>query len=72
MTCFGICIFRIAWMLIVVPLKPMVEVVTLSHPVSWGVTAVMYIVYWNIKKKKLVEKGDQQNEKRDFNLDRQQ
>lgn len=32
----------------------------------------MYIVYWNIKKKKLVEKGDQQNEKRDFNLDRQQ
>lgn len=53
-------------------MKPMVEVVTLSHPVSWGVTAVMYIVYWNIKKKKLVEKGDQQNEKRDFNLDRQQ
>ena len=58
MTCFGICIFRIVWMLIVVPLKPTVEVVTLSHPVSWGVTEVMYIVYWNIKKKKLLEEGD--------------
>lgn len=58
LTCLGICIFRIVWMLIVVPLKPTVEVVTLSHPVSWGVTAVMYIVYWNIKKKKLLEEGD--------------
>ncbi len=44
-------------MLIVVPLNPTVEAVTLSHPVSWGVTAVMYIVYWNIKKKKLVKEG---------------
>lgn len=55
MTCCGICIFRVLWIWFVVPIHPAIEVVTLSHPISWGVTALLYIVYWTRKKKQLIE-----------------
>ena len=53
MTCCGVCIFRALWIFILVPISPRIETITLSHPVSWGVTAILYIIYWNRKKKKL-------------------
>ena len=53
MTCCGVCIFRALWIFILVPISPRIETITLSHPVSWGVTAIMYILYWNWKKNKM-------------------
>lgn len=55
MTCFGVCIFRIVWIFVIVPMNPTIEVVTLSHPVSWGVTALLYIIYWNLRKRRLLK-----------------
>ena len=53
MTCCGVCILRALWIFNLVPISPRIETITLSHPVSWGVTAILYIIYWNRKKKKL-------------------
>lgn len=55
MTCFGVCIFRIVWIFVIVPMNPTIEAVTLSHPVSWGVTALLYIIYWNLRKRRLLK-----------------
>lgn len=55
MTCFGVCIFRIVWIFVIVPMNSTIEAVTLSHPVSWGVTALLYIIYWNLRKRRLLK-----------------
>lgn len=51
MTCCGVCIFRSLWVFILVPLSPTIETITLSYPVSWGITAVLFIIYWRKKQK---------------------
>lgn len=55
MTCFGVCIFRVVWIFVIVPMNPTIEAVALSHPVSWGVTALLYIIYWNLRKRRLLK-----------------
>lgn len=51
MTCCGVCIFRALWVFILVPFQPTIETITLSYPVSWGITAVLFIIYWRRKQK---------------------
>lgn len=49
LTCGGVCLIRISWMLGVFPLYSTIETIMLSFPVSWGITAVLFIIYY-IKK----------------------
>lgn len=46
LTCFGICVLRAVWILIVVPLRPEVSTVAFSYPLTWVVTSLMFIVYY--------------------------
>lgn len=46
LTCGGVCILRIVWMLAVLPVFPGIETIMLSYPVSWGITAVLFIIYY--------------------------
>ena len=46
LTCGGVCIMRIAWMLAVLPAFPGIETIMLSYPVSWGITAVLFVIYY--------------------------
>ena len=43
---FGICVFRIAWLLLVVPMHHTVWTVSWSYPVSWSVTSAAYVIYF--------------------------
>ena len=54
LTLSGVCVLRIVWIVFLVPLFPAVSTVLMSYPVSWGVTAVLFIVYylWYWKKRK--------------------
>lgn len=52
MTCFGVCVLRILWMLFVVPMKPELDTITMNYPITWAITAIMFIVYYLIKFKK--------------------
>ena len=55
MTILGICGFRILWVLFVVPLAPTMETISYNYPVSWGLTAAFFIVYYHVRvgKKKI-------------------
>ena len=41
----GICLIRILWIMLVVPLRTDVYTVTFSYPLSWTITSVLFIVY---------------------------
>lgn len=46
MTCFGICILRIIWILIMVPLRQEVSTVAFSYPLTWSVTSILFLIYY--------------------------
>ena len=46
LTCGGVCILRITWMFAVLPAFPGIETIMLSYPVSWGITAVLFVIYY--------------------------
>ncbi|QQB74518.1 MATE family efflux transporter [Fusobacterium canifelinum] len=48
---FGICICRILWVFLIVPLNPTFFMVLYGFIVSWIITALMYIVYVICKRK---------------------
>ena len=49
MTCGGVCVLRILWMMFVVPLKPVINTIIYSYPISWTLTALMFIFYYRKK-----------------------
>lgn len=50
----SICVLRIIWILFLVPLRPTLSFTLLNYPVSWILSAVLFVIYylWKIKKKK--------------------
>lgn len=46
LTCGGVCILRITWMFAVLPVFPGIETIMLSYPVSWGITAILFVIYY--------------------------
>ena len=49
MTCGGVCVLRILWMMFIVPLKPVIDTIIYSYPISWTLTALMFIFYYRKK-----------------------
>ena len=54
MTMLGICGFRIAWVLFVVPLNPSMELISWNYPISWILTSTFFLFYYRSKIKKIV------------------
>ena len=48
MTCFGVCVLRIIWILTVVPGHHTVQTVISSYPITWAFTSVLFILYYNL------------------------
>lgn len=46
MTCMGVCVLRVLWILTAVPLRPELSTVMLSYPISWVITSLLFIVYY--------------------------
>lgn len=46
LTCGGVCLIRIIWMFGVFPIYSGIKTIMLSYPVSWGITAVLFIIYY--------------------------
>ncbi len=42
----GVCALRVVWILLVVPQWHTVECVSLSYPVTWIITAVVFLIYY--------------------------
>lgn len=45
-TCIGVCGLRIIWLLLAVPMHNTMEMVAMNYPVSWVVTAAVFIIYY--------------------------
>lgn len=47
LTCFGVCVLRIVWIWVAVPLRPIIETVIFSYPMTWTITSILFMVYFN-------------------------
>ncbi len=45
-TCCGICVLRIVWIFAVIPFYHSMDMVAISYPISWGITSLIFIVYY--------------------------
>lgn len=55
--CFGVCVLRITWILVAVPLKEDMYTIMFSYPMTWVVTTVLFILYYLFFSKLKMEKG---------------
>ena len=46
LTCGGVCVFRILWLSIAVPLNPVFYTVCAAYPISWSLTTVLFFIYY--------------------------
>ena len=53
-TIVGVCGLRILWVTFVLPMDPRFEVLFLSYPISWVLTASFHFVYYTITKRRLI------------------
>ena len=53
LTLFGVCLFRVIWILVIVPMNPSLEMIVVNYPVSWSLTAVLFITYFRYRLKHL-------------------
>jgi putative MATE family efflux protein len=54
-TGIGVCVLRVLWVLIAVPIWPSIKTVMMSYPLTWIVTSILFIGYYvyYIKKKNI-------------------
>ncbi len=52
MTCGGVCVLRILWIFLFVRTHLSVTTILMSYPISWGFTAVLFIIYFMFYQKK--------------------
>ena len=52
MTCGGICVLRVIWILFIVPFRPEISTIIFSYPITWFITAVLFIIYYIVKFRK--------------------
>lgn len=45
-TCMGICVLRVVWIMAAVPVWPDIRTVCLSYPITWSVTSVIFLIYY--------------------------
>ena len=46
LTLFGVCILRLVWLLVFVPMNRTIERTLFSYPMTWVVTSILFIVYY--------------------------
>ena len=46
LTCFGVCVLRIVWIFVAVPLRNDISTVVFSYPLTWTITSVLFILYY--------------------------
>lgn len=45
-TVFGVCVFRVLWMLFLLPVHHTIGMVAVCYPVSWGITSLIFLIYY--------------------------
>lgn len=43
----GVCALRVVWIVVAVPLKPTIETIIFSYPMTWSATSLLFFIYFN-------------------------
>lgn len=54
-TLLGVCILRLIWVAVVLQVSPTVNAIIYSYPVTWIATAILFILYYLYKKKRILK-----------------
>ena len=46
LTSLGVCVLRILWLIVAVPVYPMVQTVVFSYPLTWSITSILFVLYY--------------------------
>ena len=46
MSCLGLCVLRVVWILTVVPHYGTLESIIIGYPIAWATTSLMFLVYY--------------------------
>lgn len=46
MTCVGVCVLRVIWIIFVAPLRPDIFTVSFCYPLTWTITSLLFIIYY--------------------------
>lgn len=46
MTCGGVCLLRLFWIIMMLPIHREIITIIFSYPISWSITALMFIFYY--------------------------
>lgn len=46
-SCLGVCALRVIWILVAVPYSRNIQTVIFSYPLTWGVTSILFIIYFH-------------------------
>ena len=46
LTCGGVCTLRLLWLFTMVPRYPGIDTIMLSYPISWSITATLFVIYY--------------------------
>lgn len=52
-TMCGVCLLRVLWIVFAVPIRPGIATIIYSYPVTWVVSAILFIVYYIYKIRKM-------------------
>ena len=52
-TVVGVCIVRVSWILITTKVCPIMEVIIFNYPVTWMISSLLFIFYYNYRIKKI-------------------
>ena len=42
----GICVLRVVWIFVAVPMWPGIQSVIISYPITWAFTSILFIIYY--------------------------
>lgn len=46
MTALGVCLLRVVWIVVAVPIYPDIKTICFSYPLTWTVTSVLFLIYY--------------------------
>ncbi len=46
MTALGVCLLRVVWIVVAVPLYPDIKTICFSYPLTWTVTSILFLIYF--------------------------
>lgn len=47
LTCMGVCVLRIVWIIAAVPVHRDIKTIIFSYPLTWSVTSVLFFIYFH-------------------------